>query len=187
MTTSYWIIEKAVPAELLRAAIAEFPGTDWPHWHRYADENAVKYGSRDRLRIPPACWEVLRCLFALPIAEITGIENTFPDVELHGAGLHLIPAGGHLGMHLDSDHHPITGWKRELSGVLFTESNEGGELVLNNFVFAPAFNRLVLFACGDEAYHGVPNPPTQERQTLSVFWWSRSEAERKRPSATFTH
>jgi hypothetical protein len=183
--TDSWIIDDAVPPELLRAAIAEFPGPDWRHWHKYADGNAVKYGTRDRLRIPPACWEVLRSLFALPIEELTGISGTFPDVELYGAGLHLIPAGGHLGMHLDSDHHPITGWKREFSGVLFLEENVGGELVLGETNIEPRFNRLAMFRCTDQSWHGVPNPPRFDRKTLSVFWWSQNESDRIRPAARF--
>lgn len=182
----HWVIDSAVPAELLRAALAEFPGEDWIHWHKYADENSLKYGTKDRLRIPPACWEVLRYLFAMPLGEMIGVHGSFPDVELHGAGLHLIPAGGRLGMHLDSDHHPLMGWKRMVSGVLFLERNIGGELVMGNSRhIAPQFNRLVLFRCGNESWHGVPIPPKVDRKTLSVFWWSKSPTKRLRPTAHF--
>lgn len=174
------IIDQWAPPELVRAAEAEWPDEHWPFWHRY--ENG-KLASKDPLRYPPACAELVRRMLCLPIAELLGVENAFGDWNCHAAGLHAMPPGSSLGVHLDSDHHPITGWKRAANAVLYLNSewrdDWGGAFELWDATgqsclerVKPRFNRLVLFEPSDVSYHSVSKVTGPEtRKTLTVFFW----------------
>lgn len=194
---AHWVIDNAFCPELARAAYAQWPPQDWPHWLLYG---SGKLATKDELRLPSACGMLCREMCGLPIGEITGMPDTFADFNLHGAGLHSIPAGASLGVHLDSDHHPLLGWRREFSLVLFCNpewQNEwGGQLELWNpdgtkcvEKVEPKFNRLVIMEVSDSSYHGIPEPvgcPESEmRKTLAVFYWSFLKVKTDRPKAVF--
>jgi Rps23 Pro-64 3,4-dihydroxylase Tpa1-like proline 4-hydroxylase len=188
------IIENFCAPALLSAVAATWPRDDWPHWHRYDDKDAVKLGSKDAHRLPDAARLVLAEMARIRIP--AGLPEAFPDLDLHGAGLHAILPGGHLGLHLDGAVHPLTGWRRELNAVLFVDDWEphwGGELEFWQSqtsgaatVIHPVRNSLVLFATGADAWHRVaqvtgPNP----RRTLSMFWWSNLPTDCRRTRAEF--
>jgi hypothetical protein len=187
------------PRELVRAAEAEWPDKRWPWWHVYGDSNARKLASKDPLRLPPACQLLIHSLAALPVGEWFQDDRVFPDLTLHGAGLHDMGPNGHLERHLDSDHHPTLGWKREISGVLFLNSrwdddwggalqllDADGQTVIQEFV--PRANRLVLFRCHEQAWHRVQPvscTPDESRKTLAMFWWSTRPSAQARPTSKF--
>lgn len=179
------VIDHWAPPELVRAAEAEWPAEHWPFWHRYPNG---KLTSKDPLRIPPACSELVRRMLCLPIAELMGIDHAFGDWNCHAAGLHGMPPGSSLGVHLDSDHHPITGWQRACNAVFYLNSawkpDWGGQFELYDATgqqcvtqIAPRFNRLVLFAPSDVSYHAVSEVTgPQTRKTLTVFFWKQVES-----------
>jgi hypothetical protein len=196
----HWVIDNAFAPELVRSAYAQWPPGDWPHWYSYSDEKTTKLATRDEYRLPPACRELINQMCALPISEITGIDGLFPDFDLYGAGMHSIPSGGKLGVHLDGAKHPISGWKRQLSLVLFVNpewetewdgclelwDNSGKECISK---VEPRFNRLAIMAVGDDTYHGIPGevrcPAGEMRKTLAVFHWSFDVADENRTRAEF--
>ncbi|REJ97813.1 MAG: 2OG-Fe(II) oxygenase [Planctomycetota bacterium] len=191
------VIEDWAPAGLLRAVDAEWPSLDWRYWHKYAEETAVKYGSMDASRLPGSARLLMSRMAEIDLASL-GIDVTaFPDLELHGAGLHCIPPGGHLGTHLDGAVHPLTGWHREVNAILFVGQwqpewggdlcffEDGGEAPASLRV-SPRFNRLVLFRTGDSMWHGVEKVTgPNQRRTLSMFWWSAARMEATRDRAKF--
>src|SRR6185312_16508930 len=85
-----------VSPELCRAACAEWPDERWPHWLRYDGKRGTKFATRDPLRVPPICQEIIRDLLQLPLERLTGLAGAFPDANLYGAGMHWIPPGGEL-------------------------------------------------------------------------------------------
>ena len=190
------IIENAFTPEMVRAAEAEWPATNWPWWHVYGDGNANKLASKDPSRITPAASQLLDVMAYQ--TQFPG-EPFFPDFSLHGAGMHAIGNGGFLKAHLDSDHHPTMGWSREVSGILFVneqwEPSWGGELQLLDSegkevikCLSPKFNRLVLFRCRGNAWHQVSPvkcPENESRKTLAMFWWSKQASLKSRPMAQF--
>ena len=192
----YLVIDHWAEPELVRAAEAEWPRTDWPFWHRY---ECGKLATKDPLRFPPACAELIRRMLCLRVGELMGLDNTFADWNCHGAGLHTSLLGASLGVHLDSDHHPQTGWQRACNAILFVNSHWqfewGGELELWNSDgtacvarIAPRFNRLVLFEPSDVAFHaGAQNRGPKIRKTLTVFFWRHADADgaSSRPRAEF--
>ncbi len=189
------VIENFAPPGLLRAVGATWPRDDWPHWHRYDDANAVKLGSKDAHRLPDAARQVLALLSQLDVSAFA--SEAFPDLDLHGAGLHAVLPGGHLGLHLDGAVHPLTGWRREVNAVLFVDDwrpEWGGALEFWDRpdgaaieTIVPLRNRLVLFATGDAAWHRVaPVAGPLPRRTLSLFWWSLGVGDSDRLRAEFT-
>ncbi|MDE2426770.1 MAG: 2OG-Fe(II) oxygenase [Elusimicrobia bacterium] len=189
------IIHDFAPPGLLRAVAATWPRDDWPHWHRYDDRNAAKLGSKDAHRLPDAARAVLSLMAAIDVSDFA--DAAFPDLDMHGAGLHSILPGGHLGLHLDGAVHPLTGWRREANAVLFVDdwdADWGGELEFWSSpqsrgprrIVTPRRNTLVLFATGPTAWHRVARVDgPQPRRTLSLFWWSLAAAKSNRDRAEF--
>lgn len=182
--TDVRIIDDWTTPELVRAADAEWPRDDWPHWHRY--ENG-KLATKDVSRFTPAIAETMRRLLTINVGQI-GVEDAFGDWNCHGAGMHTMPAGTSLGKHLDSDHHP-QGWQRACNAILFVRDSDGdlqfwndaGTIVVQSI--EPRFNRLVLFVPTDTSWHAVAPVATGPRRTLSAFYWrhgSGGERERAR-------
>lgn len=189
------IIDNWAPPELVRAAETEWPDEHWPFWHRY--DNG-KLTTKDPLRIPPACSELIRRMLCLPISELMGVSDAFGDWNCHACGLHGMPPGSSLGIHLDSDHHPNTGWQRACNAVFYLNSHwedeRGGQFELYNATgthcekrISPKFNRLVLFQPSDVSYHAVSEVTGPEtRKTLTVFFWTQSQGRHsQRPTAQF--
>jgi hypothetical protein len=190
------VIDDWAEPELVRAAEAEWPRNDWPFWHRY---DCGKLATKDPLRFPPACAELIRRLLCLPVSELMALDDTFADWNCHGAGLHASPPGARLGVHLDSDHHPATNWRRAANAVLYVnrawDERWGGEFELWNADgrycverIEPRFNRLVLFEPSDVAYHAVaPVRGPEMRKTLTVFFWKHARLGDcgQRPRARF--
>ena len=187
-------LDNVIPAELLRAVAATWPRDDWPHWHRYRDQTADKFATKDADRLPPAAKLVIAELAKLSISDLLGIDDCFPDLDLHGAGLHMSTPGGFLGCHLDGATHPLTGWSRIANAVLFIDDWQpewGGalQMVADGHVTSeciPQRGRIAMFATSDTAWHQVskvtgPKP----RRTISLFWWSEVPAESTRDRAEF--
>ena len=177
------IIDNWAEPELVRAAEVEWPELSWPFWHRY---ECGKLATKDPLRFPPACAELIRRLLCLRIGELMGLDDTFADWNCYGAGLHTSPPGASLGVHLDSDHHPLTGWQRACNAILFVntgwEPDWGGAFELWSADgreclkrIVPKFNRLVLFKPSDISFHAVArNTGPEPRKTLATFYWRKS-------------
>jgi len=187
-------LDNVIPAELLRAVAATWPRDDWSHWHRYRDQTADKFATKDADRLPPAAKLVIAELAKLPVRDLLCVGDCFPDLDLHGAGLHMSKPGGFLACHLDGATHPLTGWSRVANAVLFVDDWQpewGGalQMVADGQVASecvPQRGRIAMFATGDTAWHQVsqvtgPKP----RRTISLFWWSEVPAESTRSRAEF--
>lgn len=175
-------IDNFAPIGLVNAALSEWPRPDWRHWHSYTGENSVKRASKDAYRLPAACRMLVERMAVLDMP-----DECFPDLELHGAGMHEIPDGGHLSRHLDGAVHPQTGWKRVVNAVLFLNDNySGGELCFDDSQVIPEKNRLAIFETSEDSWHWVNRVEGGSRKTLSLFWWSMSEVDSNRTSAEFS-
>ena len=178
------IITDAIPRSLVLAAEAAWPEPSWPYWHRYNGATANKYGSMDRSRIPPAC---IAALDALALAVIPYIGDSFIDYDLHAAGMHMMPASGFLGRHLDAECHPIRPWKRTHSIVLSLNETIGGNLILEGVgKFSPEPGRVIVFETASQ-WHEVTQvaADSQWRKTLALFAWQIDHNCDGRTSANF--
>jgi len=150
---------------LVRAANQEWPEPDWPYWHLYSNEDSVKRASKDPCRLTPSCKLLLAKMAEHPVD-----DGLFPDMALHGAGMHEIPEGGHLSLHKDSERHPAKPWFRKLNMVLFLSECEGGELEIEGqSLIIPEPGKAVVFSPG--LSHQVLPVTAGSRRSLSLFWW----------------
>lgn len=172
---SIQVFDDCYPRGLINAALATWPDERWSGWHRYTGEMGEKYATKDSLRLPAAC-QLLINMMAVHSVHV----RYFPDLDLHGAGMHWIKEGGHLPLHRDAETHPLTGWTRRVNAVLFLESCDGGELRFedSNEVIEPKPGRLVMFPVDQP--HEVFPVKSASRRTLSLFWWEDVESNGSR-------
>ena len=196
-------IDDFVSPALLRAAANSYPGPTWDGWYTYdgntSDNMALKDTTRDRESITAPALAVLDYIAThfnpADYFEDFGIDiDVFPDFGYYGAGMHILPENGFLGMHVDTDIHGGNKvWTREYSAVLCAseEHDSSFDLLLHdgnkNHGRVPyKFNRLMVFKCSNatfkykheyESWHGIPNPITSgmTRKTLPVFYWSKNK------------
>lgn len=163
---------------LVEASKATWPDTRWPHWHKYSDKNACKYATKDPLRLTAPVRELINLMARLSVP-----AGWFPDLDLHGAGMHWIERGGYLGRHLDSQVHPFTGWHRAGNAILFLDRCEGGELRIDGYdPICPEPGKLIAF-CADQ-WHEVTAVTSGTRRSISLFWWI-NDGEGTRETALF--
>lgn len=189
----HWVIDEFAPRSLVNAALVEWPSETWQHWHRYADNHATKFATKDVDRLPRACRMIFDRICELDVQRVTSLEGLFPDTNAYGAGMHWLPKGGRLGIHLDAATHPLTGWSRRLSASLYLTDETSGDLVLCDASgteaerVEPQPGRLVLFETDATAFHGVPDVITAEsgRKSIAAFFWSLTQPLNSRTAAEF--
>lgn len=176
------VIENFANPALVRALSATWLPPDSPWWLVYGNG---KRATKDPSRLPVAANLLLH-----KMATVAYDDGLFPDLEyLHGAGLHEIPAGGSLGLHLDSERHPVLPWRREASAVLYLDDCDGGELELCDETghvterIESRSNRLVLFATPGQ-WHRVAECRSR-RRSLCLFFWAIDHAATGATAATF--
>ena len=135
------------------------------------------------------------------VEELTDIKGLIPDPHYHGGGLHTIERGGHLNIHADFNRHARLNLDRRINALLYLnegwKDEWGGHIELWDETMtkavrkvAPEFNRLVIFAITDTAFHGHPEPlacpPDRKRRSLALYYYSngRPESEKTAPHQT---
>ena len=169
-------IQNALSAQMLNAVRAAWPDESWQYWHRYNNATSCKYGSMDRCRIPTAIQTALDRLAAVVEPHLP--DDCFIDHDLHAAGMHMIPPGGFLGRHLDTEYHPIRDWKRRFSVVCnvneaWGETDGGYLLIDGELPIKPEAGTAVIFETPG-TWHEVSrvHSRTLYRKTLALFAWS---------------
>ena len=155
---------------------------EWPaeSWHK-EDCRAQKKWSTSRL--PPTAREIARNFPVSKVEELTGIRGLFQDRKLFGAGLHCIPRGGFLKMHVDFNRHP-RGWHRRVNVLIYLNQEWrdewGGHLELgleNRAQIAPFGGRCVVFETNDDTWHGHPEPlncpENVQRRSMALYFYTR--------------
>lgn len=159
--------------------LAEFPAPTDPRWRRYGTVHEGK------LEGPEAMWgPATRALFdefaamAGPLGEMFGIPDL--SMETAGGGYHLIPPGGHLGVHVDFNRSPDTDLYRRLNLLCYLNrgwTDPGGRLELHDDKgivreIAPEFGTVVVFETSDTSWHGHPVPATRWRFSVAAYFFS---------------
>lgn len=134
---------------------------------------------------------------------LTEMPDIFLDAGLHGGGIHRTPTGGHLNLHIDYAIHPKLNAERRLNLIIYLnrdwQEDWGGDLTLwsgngrPETLFAqikPTYNRAVIFATGDNSWHGFPEPvtcpPDRSRVSLAMYYCSLPQPDtEKRYKARF--
>lgn len=195
-------------------AVFQLPGFQTCAWEANAHlgqvlQEAYSYSSplelkraEDRIdRIPTACAGALREMghpkFLQWLEELTRISGLVPDPYLRGGGLHMIPPGGKLDVHLDYNVHPILKLYRRVNVLLYLNPNwrdeDGGHLELwsghtvPNWTAGcmqhvltrcerrvlPQLGCMAIFSTSECSYHGHPDPTGNRwRLSLSTYYYT---------------
>jgi hypothetical protein len=167
---------------LIESLRSNWPSPESGHWHSYGEWG--KLATKNANTLPHAARMLLGQMALLDV------PGAFPDLDhLHGSGLHQIDFGGQLGLHLDSERHPLLPWKREASVVLYLDDCDGGEFEICNEkgetlqAIQSKRNRMVMFSTPG-TWHRV-NPVRSIRRSLCLFFWSIDQNASGASQATF--
>jgi Rps23 Pro-64 3,4-dihydroxylase Tpa1-like proline 4-hydroxylase len=176
----------------LDAVLADFPSADAIRWNSFESSQEKKRGFfHEYSTITPTIRRFLDTLngfeMLLFLEKLTGIEGLIPDPYFGGGGLHLVENGGFLKVHVDFNVHPKLHLYRRLNLLTYLnkdwQDDFGGHLELWDPTLqhrvhriAPLFNRTVIFATGEDSYHGHPEPltvpPGRARQSVSLYYYT---------------
>lgn len=176
------VIDDFLAPDVVREINAQWP-TDW---RRKSGKTSVKMDSQ---ALPAAAARVVRDFDIGLVEQVTGIEGLFADPELFGAGLHCIPRGGHLQMHVDFNVHP-KGWHRRANVLIYLnevwQNDWEGHLLLGKHrekAIAPIGGRCVIFETNEHSWHGHPAPlscpPDVQRRSLALYFYTRTQPDAK--------
>lgn len=186
------VIDDWLPEDVVRAAARAFPGAEHPGFRRRDYAEQARFGQLQRkafagvdARVRQLLNEVNGMVFLEMLERVTGARGLIPDPHFTGAGLHLSLPGGHLALHTDFDRDRARGLARSLSVVLFLveswKDEWGGALELWDASLErcervmPRPGRLVIFAHGEDHWHGHPTPLAcpegVARQTLAAYYY----------------
>lgn len=183
----HWVIDGMFEPDELRVILDEWPQ---PRDMLFkVCDTSVKAHLLDWEKFGPVTASFIRKLNAQPfidqLEDMTGIDGLIADPAIKGGGLHEIPPGGFLKMHVDFN------WNRSLQAVrklnLLLYLNEdwkwNGDLILSRDgaertkSIAPVFNRCVVFPTTEASWHGHPEPLKAPRSRKSIaLYYYRKEA-----------
>lgn len=172
-------------------------------WKEFDGDYEKKLQMNSDLAFGPVTRSLIHELNSEPflefLTELTGIDGLIPDPYLQGGGLHKIPRGGKLGVHVDFNRHKQMrvyrrlnvivylnkDWKEEYGGhfELWDEKKNGCQKKI-----LPIFNRMALFSTTSKSFHGHPEPLTcpedRYRRSLALYYYT---AEEKGEQEASTH
>lgn len=176
------VIDDYLSLELVRKINQQWPN----EWSKKSGKTSVKWHTQ---KFPPVVQEVIDNVKQDLIENGVGIKGLFADPDLFGAGLHCIPRGGYLKMHVDFNQHP-KGWHRRVNMLLYLneawEESWGGHLQLgieDSKLISPIGGRCVIFETNDESWHGHPEPlgcPADvQRRSLALYFYTKEPPTEK--------
>lgn len=207
----YHIIDDFLDKETAVKISKEFPDYDSDSWFFYNNPLENKKTCNNWHYFGPETYKILSYLnsheYILKLKEITGIKNLYPDIGLHGGGLHIHGTGGKLNLHLDYSIHPKLKLQRKLNLIIYlsedwntdwggslefwshnSEKNKPKEKVVT---IDNIFNRAILFDTTKNSWHGFPEPlkcpESTYRKSLAVYYLTDPpEGTDPRPRALYS-
>lgn len=173
------VIDGFLPADKVAEINREWPSDNWM---KEAGRHTNKWSATT---LPPSAREVVESIDLAMVEAETGISRLIRDKEMFGAGLHCIPRGGFLKMHVDFNRHP-KGWHRRVNLLIYLnlrwQDDWGGHLQLgkgaDRKLIAPVGGRCVIFDTNDQSWHGHPEPlncpDDVQRRSLAMYFYTKS-------------
>lgn len=171
------VLDNFIAPEVVAAINAEWPTDAWLR----EDGSFNRKWSRSALT--PTAQRVAASIDPAWLSEVTGIPGLFADPDLFGAGLHCIPPGGFLKMHVDFNRHP-KGWHRRVNVLVYLnevwQDEWRGHLQLgvgsDAKRIAPLGGRCVVFETNDASWHGHPEPlacpDDRQRRSIALYYYT---------------
>jgi hypothetical protein len=172
-------------------------------WDRYSNPFEDKYTLRDKYAFPPHLALLFKELESEKVlTELSRICGTrlIVDPTRNFWGVHKYHNGDKLDIHLDAEIHPITKQKKQLTLGIYLSSDwkeeygclfeiwRGDSILLEKVdSITPMFNRLILFTCQENSWHGNPVPVQSDaiRIFITMSYLSEEIMENKRMKALF--
>jgi Rps23 Pro-64 3,4-dihydroxylase Tpa1-like proline 4-hydroxylase len=173
----------------------EFPSFDNNCWYAYENPLEIKKATNNWNHFGPNTYNffshILSESFTKKLESLLSENNTinlFPDIGLHGGGLHTHKNGGRLNPHLDYSIHPKLylqrkiniifyinpNWKTHYGGTLGLWSDKDGqpdELIQKVDCL---FNRALIFDTTQNSWHGICEEINSEenltRNSLATYY-----------------
>ena len=190
---AHGVYDDVFAPEILDKVIEEFDQGE-KQWHAFETKYEKKFQMSEDVMLPPVTRAFIHNLNSEPflrfLEELTGIEGLIPDPYLSGAGMHRIPMGGKLGVHVDFNRHSIMKVHRRLNLLIYLnkdwKEDYGGHFELwdqnkNACVkkVLPIYNRMALFTTTNTSFHGHPIPLTcpdgRSRISLALYYYTAQE------------
>jgi len=163
-------------------------------WREFETKYEKKFQMSDDQQMGPVTRSLIHHLNSSPfinfLEELTGIDGLISDPHLSGGGLHQIPRGGKLGIHVDFNQYKKINayrrvnvlvylnkdWKEKYGGYLELWSDKQGT---NKTKLLPIYNRMAIFSTVSNSYHGHPEPLScpedRFRRSLALYYYTAGE------------
>lgn len=190
----YHVIDDFFDYNTAKKIESEFPDYNSDVWFQYNNPIEKKKACNNWYFFKEEIYKTFCHLnsyeFIEKIKDITGIKVLYPDIGLHGGGMHISGRDDKLNIHLDYSIHPKLKLQRKLNLIVYMSENWdtewGGNLEfwthdhdknkprecgkkINNI-----FNRAVLFDTTQNSWHGYPEPLScpidRHRKSLAVYY-----------------
>lgn len=171
------VIDGFISPELVREINSQWPS----HFSGIKKKEAIKQHTQ---QLPEAASRLADYMnsriMCERLAKMAGIPILLPDNGLNGGGLHSIPRGGHLGIHVD--FNKLGDLYRRMNVLIYLNEDWkwGGDLELwdDKCVksISPIAGRAVIFSTSETSWHGHPTPldcpPDRQRRSIAFYYYS---------------
>lgn len=187
----YTFIDNALSEDVAKELQTEILSLPKAMFDRYDNPFEQKYTLRDKFNYPERLKSLMEYLTSEPfvkqLSEYTAHELLIDEHRMYW-GVHIYEPGDKLDIHVDAGFHPITNQKKQVTlGIYLSydwEDTYGCDLEiwegdkasdtnpkLRECVakIAPMFNRMILFDCTDNSWHGNPVPSCSPIGSKRVF------------------
>ncbi len=191
-------IDDFMDPEILSKAVDAFPKPEDFDFYKYDNPLEKKLAFDQVSKLPAPIADILIALnsaaFLRFLEEITGIDGLIPDPYYRGGGIHQIPKGGKLDVHIDFNQHQKLKLQRRLNVLIYLNKDwkpeyggnfeiwkghkKDGQHVLESCAtkILPYFNRLALFNTSEKSYHGHPDaltcPDGWTRKSIATYFYT---------------
>lgn len=190
-----------------------FPSPEKMDFYKYDNPLEKKLAMDQVSKLPDPISQLLLYLNTPPILSfletLTGINDLISDPYYRGGGIHQIPSGGKLDVHIDFNKYTKFNLDRRINMIVYLnkdwDPSWGGELELwNGFHdgkrhqltskatgILPFFNRVAIFSTSEHSYHGHPTPLACPdgifRRSLALYYYTngRDDVQVDAHSTTF--
>lgn len=184
------ILDNLFSKELLDSMNKEFEEIRNYDWHHVDDVRQFRRESRTNQKLKPAAQTYFNLiysgLFVEFIEKITSIKGLICDPMLLNGGLHELPPGGKVDLHLDVNQHLVSKLNSKLTLITYLSRNwdpsYGGLLQLwdsncgLNVEIVPYFGRTVAFLQTAHSIHGVtPVGQNKKRRSAIAYYYGTDE------------
>jgi Rps23 Pro-64 3,4-dihydroxylase Tpa1-like proline 4-hydroxylase len=187
----YGLQDEFLDADFAKELQHEILSLTMDKWDRYDNPFEQKYTLRDKYAFPSRLGQLFDKLqsdeFVTELSAVTGWPLKL-DTTRNFWGVHIYKPGDYLDIHVDAGRHPTLNLKKQVTLGIYLSANWKEEYGCKLEIWrgtsaaakdphitekitsiAPVYNRMILFNCNDNAWHGNPNPSSGPAESRRIF------------------